>query len=81
MSLKDIRDKNLYNFKEILLMMYVYRKAAFTFEVSFSTSNALHSPKLFSALSLTESNMYYQKKKCISETFFDIIMYNSYISL
>ena len=61
--------------------MYVYHKAAFTFEVSFSTSNALHSPKLFSALSLTESNMYYQKKKCISEILFDIIMYNSYISL
>ena len=40
-------------------MMYVYRKAAFTFEVSFSTSNALHSPKLFSVLSLIQSNMFY----------------------
>ena len=40
-------------------MMYVYHKAAFTFEVGFSTSNALHSPKLFSALSLLQPNVYY----------------------
>ena len=38
MSLKVIQGENLHNFKEILLMMYVYHKAAFTFEVSFSTS-------------------------------------------
>ena len=37
-SLKDIQGENLHNFKEILLRMYVYHKAAFTFEVSFSTS-------------------------------------------
>ena len=37
-SWKDIQRENLHNFKEILLMMYVYHKAAFTFEVSFSTS-------------------------------------------
>ena len=37
-SLKEIQGENLHNFKEILLMMYVYHKAAFTFEVSFSTS-------------------------------------------
>ena len=36
--LKEIQGENLHNFKEILLMMYVYHKAAFTFEVSFSTS-------------------------------------------
>ena len=58
-SLKDIQGENLYNFKDILLMMYVYYKATFTFEVSFSTSNALPSPKLFSELSLIQSNMYY----------------------
>ena len=38
MSLKVIQGENLHNFKEILLMMYVYHKAAFTFEVIFSTS-------------------------------------------
>ena len=37
-SLKEIQGENLHNFKEILLMMYVYHKAAFTFEVIFSTS-------------------------------------------
>ena len=58
-SLKDIQGENLYNFKDILLMMYVYYKATFTFEVRFSTSNALPSPKLFSELSLIQSNMYY----------------------
>ena len=58
-SLKDIQGENLYNFKDILLMMYVYYKATFTFEVCFSTSNALPSPKLFSELSLIQSNMYY----------------------
>ena len=62
-------------------MMYVYHKAAFTFEVNFATSSALHSPKLFIALSLIQSNMYYQKNKCIPEILFNIIMYNSYISL
>ena len=34
----DIQGENVHNFKEILLTMYVYYKAAFTFEVSFSTS-------------------------------------------
>ena len=34
----DIQGENVHNFKEILLMMYVYHKAAFTFEVIFSTS-------------------------------------------
>ena len=62
-SLKNIQGKNLYNLKEVLLMMNFYYKAAFTFEVSFFTSNALHSLKLFSALSLIQSNIYYQKKK------------------
>ena len=33
---KEIQGENLHNFK-VLLMMYDYRKAAFTFEVSFST--------------------------------------------
>ena len=36
--LKDIQGENLHNFKEILLMIYVYHKAAFTFEVCFFTS-------------------------------------------
>ena len=39
----------------------------------------MHSPKFFSALSLIQSNMYYQKKKCIPEILFNLIMYNSYI--
>ena len=30
MSLKDIQGENLHNLKEILLMVYVYHKAAFT---------------------------------------------------
>ena len=34
----EIQGENLDNFKEILLMMYVYYKAACTFEVIFSTS-------------------------------------------
>ena len=42
---------------------------------------AMHSPKLFSALSLIQSNMYCQKKKCTPEILLDIIMYSSYISL
>ena len=37
-SLKDIQGENLQNFREILLMMYVYHKAAFTFKICFSTS-------------------------------------------
>ena len=37
-SLMDIQGENVHNFKEILLMMYVYHEAAFTFEVIFSTS-------------------------------------------
>ena len=37
-SLNKIQGENVHNFKEILLMMYVYRKTAFIFEVSFSTS-------------------------------------------
>ena len=37
-SLKEIQGENFHSFKEILLMMYFYHKAAFTFEVSFSTS-------------------------------------------
>ena len=37
MSLNESQGENLHNFK-ILLVMYVYHKAAFTFEVSFSTS-------------------------------------------
>ena len=36
-SLNEIQGENLHNFK-ILLVMHVYRKTAFTFEVSFSTS-------------------------------------------
>ena len=36
-SLKDIQGENFHNFREILFMMYVYHKAAFTFQVSFST--------------------------------------------
>ena len=36
-NFKEIWGENLHSFKEILLMMYVYHKAAFTFEVSFST--------------------------------------------
>ena len=35
--LKEIQGENLHSFKEILLMMYVYHKAAFNFEVSFPT--------------------------------------------
>ena len=82
MSLKDIQGENLHNFKEILLMVYVYHKAAFTLpELSSSSSNALHSPELFCALSLIQSNMYYRKKKFIPEILFDIIMHNSYSSL
>ena len=34
----DIQGENVHNFKEILLTIYVYHKAAFTFEVRFSTS-------------------------------------------
>ena len=49
--------------------------------VSINHNRAMHSPKLFSALSLIQSNMYYQTKKCIPEILLDIIMYNSYISL
>ena len=37
-SLKEIQAENLHNSKDILLMMYAYHKAAFTFEVSFSAS-------------------------------------------
>ena len=37
MSLKEIHGENLHNFNESLIMMYVYHKAAFTFDVSFST--------------------------------------------
>ena len=36
-SFKEIQGENLHNFKELLPMMYVYHKAAFTFEVSFCT--------------------------------------------
>ena len=36
-SLNEIQGEKLHNFK-ILLVMYVYDKAAFTFGVSFSTS-------------------------------------------
>ena len=32
MSLKVIQGENLHNFKEILLMVYVYHKAVFTLE-------------------------------------------------
>ena len=35
---KEILGENLHNFKEILFMMYVYHKAAFSFEVSSSNS-------------------------------------------
>ena len=61
MSLTDIQGEGLHHFKDILLMMYVYHKAAFTFEASFSSFNALHSPKLYFALSLIQPNMYYHK--------------------
>ena len=37
-SLRDIQGENLHNFNEILLMMHVYHKVAFTFEIIFSTS-------------------------------------------
>ena len=36
-SFKEIQGENLHTSKEILLMMYAYHKAAFTFEVSLST--------------------------------------------
>ena len=36
-SLKEIQGEHLHNFKEILLMMFVCHKAAFTLEVRFST--------------------------------------------
>ena len=49
--------------------------------VSINYNRPMHSPKLFSALSLIQSNMYYQRKKYILEILLDIIMYNSYISL
>ena len=49
--------------------------------VSINPKRAMQSPKLFSALSLIQSNMYYQTKKCIQEILLDIIMYNPYISL
>ena len=42
---------------------------------------AIHSPKLFSAISLIHSNMYCQKKKCNPEILLNIIMHSSYISL
>ena len=35
---------------------------------------AMHCPKLCSALSLIQSNMYYQKKKCILEILLDMIL-------
>ena len=35
---KEIQGGNLHNFKDTLLTMYVYHKAAFTFEVNVSTS-------------------------------------------
>ena len=38
---------------------------------------AMYSPKLFCALSLIQSNMYYQKKKCTQEILLDKIIYNS----
>ena len=46
--------------------------------VSINPNRAMHSPKLFSALSLIQSNMYYQITKCIPEILVDIILYNSY---
>ena len=49
--------------------------------VSINHKRAMHSPKLFSALPLIQSNTYYETKKCIPEILLDIIMYNSYISL
>ena len=49
--------------------------------VSINHNRAMHSLKLFSALSLNQSNRYYQTKKRIPEILLDIIMYNSYISL
>ena len=39
----------------------------------------MHSTKLFSALSLIQSNMYYQTRKCNPEILLDIMIYNSYI--
>ena len=47
--------------------------------VSINHNRTMHPPKLFSALSLIQSNMHYQTKKCIPEILLDII--NSYISL
>ena len=38
-SVKNVQQGNLNNFKKILLMMYVYQKAAFTFYASFFTSS------------------------------------------
>ena len=49
--------------------------------VSIDYNGTMHSPKLFSALSLIQSNMDYQKKECFPEILLDVIMYNSYISL
>ena len=40
---------------------------------------AIHSPMLFSALSLIQSNMYYQKTKCFPEILLDIAMCNLYM--
>ena len=37
-SVKETQGENLHNFKDILLMMYAYQKAAFSFEVSYSNS-------------------------------------------
>ena len=36
----------------------------------------MQSPKFFSALSLIQSNMYYQKKKCLPEILLDIMEYS-----
>ena len=49
--------------------------------VSINQNMAMHSAKLFSPLSLIQSNLYYQKKKRIPEILFDAIMYNSHNSL
>ena len=49
--------------------------------VSTNHNIARHSPKLCSALSLIQSNMYFHTKKCIPEILLGIIIYNSYISL
>ena len=49
--------------------------------VSTNHNRAMHYPKLCSALSLIQSNMYFYTKKCIPEILLDIIIYNSYISL